>query len=131
MKDKKKLIIAVAAVVLVVILILVICLNGSKNKVKTVDVALGETVTVKNGEILRVNEDTTLEITSDLNFDKSAEDYEYEVAYILTVGEETFEGRTTFYPSYSVRSEAQNVPYQVVLSNFEKDSVKVVITQAQ
>lgn len=132
MKNKKnnigKIIIGLVVVGLV---IAGICLLVNKNKaIADVEGTIGESVWLEKNQTLAVYDgDNTIVLTidSDLDFDKTAESYSYEVAYVLNVNGADYNGNHTFSKGYSIHSEDNDMPYQVGMLDFENGKIQVVI----
>lgn len=124
--------IIIALVVIVVLVVGGVLIYKSVKGSNTIESTLGQEIWLKAGESLKVQDgDNTLILTidSDLNFDKSSEDYNngYEVPYALTVNGTEYLGSHTFSNGYSVHSEDNDMPYKVKMIDFENGTIQVAI----
>lgn len=121
----------IIGLVIVGLVIAGVCLLVNKDKaIADVEGTIGENVWLEAKQTLAVYDgDNTLVLTvdSDLNFDKNAESYSYEVPYTLKVNDAEYKGSHTFSKGYSIHSEDNDMPYQVGMLDFENGKIQVVI----
>ena len=121
----------VIGLVVVVLVIVGACLLFGKDKsVADMESTIGESVWLEANQTLAAYDGgntLVLTIDSDLNFDKTAESYSYEVPYTLKVNEAEYNGTHTFSKGYSIHSEDNDMPYEVGILDFETGKIQVVI----
>lgn len=132
MKNKKFLMIVLAVIAIVLVIVGIVKLTGNKGeKINTLKGELNQEIWMKADEVLIIKDGDNqlkLAVDSDLNFDKNAEEYTYEVPYTLTVNDQEYVGNHTFAVGYSIHSEDNNMPYKVNMKDFENGSLQVVIS---
>lgn len=135
MKNKKSknnnIIKIIIGIVVVGLVIVGVCLLSNKDKaIADVEGTIEESIWLEAKQTLAVYDgDNTLVLTidSDLDFDKTAESYSYEVPYTLKVNDAEYNGNHTFSKGYSIHSEDNDMPYQVGILDFENGKIQVVI----
>lgn len=134
MKNKKLIILIAIVLIIVVVVACVIFFNkkDEETTVQEITSSLGQATWMGANENLKItNGDDVIVLTlnSDLNFDKTATEYQYEVPYTLTVNDKVYNGSHTFGIGYSMHSEANDMPYNVTMLDFDNGTVEVQITE--
>ncbi|MBO5476582.1 MAG: hypothetical protein J6A15_02360 [Clostridia bacterium] len=129
MKKKNNIVKIVVAIILVVAVVggILLVVNRAPEGVQS---TIGEKVWLEAHQDLAVEDagnKIVLKIDSDLDFDKTAESYSYEVPYVLEVNDIEYNGTHTFSKGYAIHSEDNDMPYQVGILDFETGKIQVII----
>ncbi len=127
MKDKK--VIIGTIVILIVIAVVSIVAIKLKSKDEFNGVIFGEEFKIGTGEEVELENNVRFQVLTDINFDFTLPDYEYEVKYVLKVEDKEYKGSVVFYPDRSVRNEVIGMPYQVIVTGCEDSKLKVIVKQ--
>ena len=134
MKNKKVIILIAIVLVIIIIACIIFFSKNGVNSVKEISSNLGQATWLSSNESMVIDngeDKITLVIDSDLNFDKTATDYQYVVPYVLKVNDKEYSGSHTFGVGYTMHSEANDMPYNVEMSDFETGSVEVTIIEKE
>lgn len=132
MKNKKVIILIAIVLVIVIIACIIFFSKNGVNSVKEISSNLGQATWLSSNESMVIDngeDKITLVIDSDLNFDKTATDYQYVVPYVLKVNDKEYSGSHTFGVGYTMHSEANDMPYNVEILDFETGTIEVQITE--
>lgn len=127
MKDKKVIIGTIVILIVIVIVSIVTIKLKSKNEFN--GVIFGEEFKIGAGEEVELENNVKFQVLTDMSFDFTLPEYEYEVKYVLKAGDKEYKGSVVFYPDRSVRNEAIGMPYQVIVTGCEDSKLKVIVKQ--